>query len=386
LYRLIGLIGLFLSFAITASSSAETVSNQPALPFTLSWTSGVCPSCETAQNLSQIKFVSLTEAWGIGFRPPGETGEGDYSIIHTRDGGKTWTELPNTYSHNITPSISFPNRVEGWIKVFDINEADDRIMQTRDGGAHWHRLPLQDLFITDIEYLGNGIGHAFTFDPYKKNGDLLTTEDFGRHWRKAPLPIGFSGEHLAFMDASRGVLTGCLEHGTLVIKTEDVGQNWRQIQLDLPQSDRKKDASCELETDGLGFLGVQTGWVLVNKHSFMSGDLTSFGEVLQTSDGGATWTKTFQTTSPSEQLELSEARFLTPQLGFISKSDNPNNGQENQTDSQHDLLYTVDGGKTWNETKLVKRFWGCRPFLGDLICATDDRGFSFVRISPAGAP
>jgi len=76
LYRFIGLIGLFLSLTIAFSSAAETAGGQQALPFTLSWTSGVCPKCQTAQSLSEVQFVSPTEAWGIGYVPPGEIGAG----------------------------------------------------------------------------------------------------------------------------------------------------------------------------------------------------------------------------------------------------------------------------------------------------------------------
>jgi len=385
LYRFIGLIGLFLSLTIAFSSAAETAGGQQALPFTLSWTSGVCPKCQTAQSLSEVQFVSPTEAWGIGYVPPGEigAGAGDYSVVHTRDGGKTWTELPRSYQHNDPPRVSFSGRKQGWIMIADIVEAENRLLQTRDGGAHWRRLPLRDLFVGDVEYLGKGIGHAYSFDIYKKQGMLLSTKDNGRHWQSSPLPGGFSPDHMKFLDADKGVLTGCLNRQQLVvITTTDAGQHWIQVPLDLPNPS-SKDVYCAFETDTLGLLDAQHGWILINKHSFPTGDSTSFGMVFQTSDGGNSWAKTFQTTSATEQIELSEAQFLSPKLGFISKSNDPNTAQNGQSDM---LLFTVDGGATWSAAKPTPRLWGCRLYSGDLVCAADGKGFSFVQVSPARAP
>jgi len=382
LHRFVGLIGLILSSAISFSSMGETVSFQPALPFTLSSVSGVCPKCQTAQSLSQIQFVGPTEAWGIGYNPPGETGAGDYSIVHTRDGGKTWTELRHSYQHNDPPRVSFSDPHEGWIMIVDIVEAERRLLLTRDGGAHWHRLPLRDLFVDDIEYLGSGIGHAYSFDIYKKQGMLLSTKDYGRHWQSSPLPEGFTADHMKFLDADQGVLTDCLNRQQLIVlKTVDAGRHWTEARLDLP-APSAKDTYCACETDTLSLLDAQHGWLLVNKHSFLIGDSTSFGMVFQTSDGGSSWTKTFQSTSPSERIELPEAQFLSSKLGFISKDEPSDTGQESQSKT---LLFTVDGGATWSKANPAPRLWGCRPYSGDLVCATDGKGFSFARISPARA-
>src|SRR5580704_15683802 len=77
------------------------------LPFTLTWVKGVCTNCKTAKYLSKVRFVDSNEAWAIGFLPPGGMGEGDYSVLHTRDGGKHWREIPEPWQHNVAPIISF---------------------------------------------------------------------------------------------------------------------------------------------------------------------------------------------------------------------------------------------------------------------------------------
>src|SRR5690242_19728724 len=97
-------ISTVVAVAISVSVSSDSRGAEArTLPFTLSWTQGQCLRCETAKSLLDVQFVGPMQAWAIGYVPPGETGSGDFSILHTLDGGRNWTELANSHEHNDAP-------------------------------------------------------------------------------------------------------------------------------------------------------------------------------------------------------------------------------------------------------------------------------------------
>src|SRR5580700_1237937 len=112
-------IGLCVWFALLWTNPiCAGEAGAPSLPFTLSWTHGTCVDCKTARQLIDVEFVDASEARGIGYVPPGgETGAGNYSVLHTRDGGRTWSELPGSLQHNDPPSVSFSSQREGWVMI-----------------------------------------------------------------------------------------------------------------------------------------------------------------------------------------------------------------------------------------------------------------------------
>jgi hypothetical protein len=83
---------LLLGGTACLGSPVSIAADNENLPFTLSWVQGSCLHCKTAQGLRDVQFVGPDEAWAIGYVPPGQTGAGDYSILHTRDGGEPGVE------------------------------------------------------------------------------------------------------------------------------------------------------------------------------------------------------------------------------------------------------------------------------------------------------
>ncbi len=335
-----------------------------------------------------MQFVSRHEAWAIGFGPPGETGEGDFSILHTRDGGKIWTEIPASYQHNEAPSVSFADQREGWVMILDIGAAEERLLQTHDGGRHWRRLrlPASFWFVTNIQYLGAGVGFADSFDNYKKRGSLLETTDYGRHWRKLELPTGFQPEKMQFVSARRGLIVGCLNHAVVILRTSDGGRRWRQALTSAPADPPLTNDYCIFLPDDLSLLDSRRGWLLISKHDFMTGDLTAIAFLSKTIDGGATWVRTFQETSPLADEEwFTSVKFLSGQLGFMTKTKRSNGSQDSNGDAKGALLYTTDGGGVWRQIDLPRSASGCVQYRRELTCAAGDDGFWVLRIMPTGA-
>jgi photosystem II stability/assembly factor-like uncharacterized protein len=155
------------------------------VPFTLAWSEGKCVGCKTASQLGRIQFISRSEAWAVGYSypPPGAQGAGDFIVVHTKDTGHTWREVPQTRQHagdeDGPPAFSFLDSARGWIAWW--NPADEpKIIRTRDGGQHWREVSQEFLQKVRLFDDNNGYGAAVT--------KFLRTSDGGRNWTETQIP------------------------------------------------------------------------------------------------------------------------------------------------------------------------------------------------------
>ena len=86
------------------------------LPFHISFTDGRCRRCET-QMLGSIQFSESRVLWAQGYTPPGgEAGAGEWTLVTSHDGGRSWRELRDSWSHNEgTRAFFFAHGRDGWI-------------------------------------------------------------------------------------------------------------------------------------------------------------------------------------------------------------------------------------------------------------------------------
>ena len=80
---------------------------------------------------SDIYFANETEGWLAG----------EKSLLHTRDGGKSWSEIPRPANETNVLHVYFLNSKEGWIvSGHPFMPADDTgVFSTPDGGASWRQ-------------------------------------------------------------------------------------------------------------------------------------------------------------------------------------------------------------------------------------------------------
>jgi hypothetical protein len=349
----------------------------------LSWTRGHCVNCETAREIVDVQFVGPREAWAIGYAPPEEIGAGDYAILHSRDAGRTWTELRRTYVHNETPSLSFASRDEGWIMFDDIVNADERLLQTRDGGLHWRRLPPMDLTLRGAQDVGGGVGYLYETDYNAKSSYVAETSDGGRNWRNFPMPAGLNIDRMIFSDRTHGLVAGCLNGQMTVLRTVNGGLRWDIVPLSLPRASAR-DPLCSVEVDDLSLRRDGRGVILVSKHVFANGDHSDFVEALRTGDGGASWSPILRNAPAIPVVSSSEpgvtgyvtispaftiARCIGAHSIIITKDDGL-------------LMVSDDDGAHWTNFHLPHPVSGCRPFGAELTCAAGVSGeFWVLRIS-----
>lgn len=329
---------------LACAGRAQT-NSEPGAPFTLTWTQGTCVGCRITTDLGEIQFTSRTEAWAVGysFPPPGAQGAGDYIVAYTKDAGRTWKEVRQTYAHAGEPAFSFLDARRGWIAWWN-PAADPKIIRTRDGGQHWQNVSgeiLQKLRFFDDTH---GYGAKVT--------TFLSTDDGGRTWAKSQIP------HLRFIDCmffltrNLGWIAGTDDKEVLVFRTIDGGRTWEEHQAAAPK---------ELDTvRDLFFLDQNRGW-LITWHSNDSGSY-----LFSTNDGGKNWAPVSGLSFQGKGKWAGTVRFISAKIGFIFFDEE---GLSNQGFDRHSMAYTTDGGANWHHQPVPYFVYDCQVSDGDLLCS-----------------
>jgi photosystem II stability/assembly factor-like uncharacterized protein len=371
---------LFWSLLFLSCSSIKTQeSSRKNQPFALTWIEGKCEHCRIARQLSKVEFVSKTEAWGIGFlwNYHGE-GSGDYVIVHTVDGGRTWKELSASRTHAVEPSFAFLNPKVGWISY--MNESGEYVAKhTVDGGNHWKT---QGLGVQLVKFFNEREGYGYGFCKTEKQCFFRTT-DGGRTWAESGvLETKFVGNAF-FLNSQTGWIAGMNEGKTLILRTVDGGAHWDAT---------KVYAGPDIaDVRDVFFLNDHRGW-------FISWAFNDDGtRLFKTEDGGKTWEADGDGTFQKKRKWLSQVRFIDESVGFIFNSVDTSNtvldpvpGADGYVQmtfanwSQNNLLYTNDGGQHWEKFAIPRMVNDCDVFEQVLLCSAvqGESGLWLLKVQP----
>jgi photosystem II stability/assembly factor-like uncharacterized protein len=162
------------------------------------------------------------------------------------------------------------------------------------------------------------------------NRQLLWTEDGGANWSDITPPVGSSTalHNVNFTDTSHGWAIGAnftddgYATGALrAYRTSNGGDTWQEVAM--PSIDPEDVGGLQLDS-----VDSQNAWVVIH---IPSGSNWSYGKLLRTTDGGASW-------SEFEPPSGGPVRFVTADLGWTV-----------QGPAGDHLFVTRDGGKTWQE-------------------------------------
>ncbi|MGH7560742.1 MAG: WD40/YVTN/BNR-like repeat-containing protein [Gemmatimonadales bacterium] len=272
-------------------------------------------------DLREVFFVTADKGWAVG---------GKGTIIHTKDGGATWTAQlggdPAAAEGRVT-LLRFIDETHGWAVK------DNRILRTEDGES-WEDLGAAPQYIHELAMSSPMEGVAAGYLGMGRNpSTLLKTRDGGKTWKpvagcavKAVVgglnrEFGCEVIRIQFVTASVGYLVAryqCAGMGCspppILGKTEDAGESWRFFV-------GPGDADVVGATD-LFFTDENTGIV----H-------TTDGKLSRTTDGGVTWKGLLA----SVYTYGSRLIFADPEVGWAL---------EYKVDGK--VSYTVDGGARWN--------------------------------------
>jgi photosystem II stability/assembly factor-like uncharacterized protein len=250
------------------------------------------------------------------------------------------------------------------------------MQKTVDGGQSWQTLPgpggsgYRSIgFMTDqIGFMGKLGRNTTTADTFA----LYKTTDGGQAWTGVQLPgsgsrRGFCG--MSVVNDSVMVACGRYLGPAFVYRTTDAGQTWQTIDLTAYAGGL---VDCY-------FWSVDSGMVV----GCTGGYNNSYGLVLGTSDGGATWTERYRTTQVADLCW--KITFPTPRTGYISIEDF--NGGALR------CLKTTDHGQTWREVLIASNTvfnsegigfindsvgWVGGNYLSPEVYSTTDGGRSWI--------
>jgi photosystem II stability/assembly factor-like uncharacterized protein len=318
--------------------------------------------------LDYALFTSRSEAWAVGATGPesGSEGMGYRVLLHTKDGGRIWTEVPQTEYYAMPPSVAFLDARTGWIETHKAPTAEEVELQTLNGGESWEnvtgKFPVFPQILDGDHWWGIEarplVGAA---DGRTWSRTLVRTADGGRTWSKTPLPYD-AGDFpiVRFLSADVGWIGNVAGDKFVILRTTDGGRSWEKALTAPPRR--------PVQLTDLFFLDANRGWLIVD-YNLREGFNGEGSYVFATADGGRTWTR--QVSEASESGPAFWIRFLSERLGFIYVEDQSQTGG---TDGPGPTLaYTSDGGVRWHEVALPNYVAGCQAFGGDLLCSAQSK-------------
>lgn len=198
-------------------------------------------------------------------------------VFYTENGGVTWnTGSGFTYLTGIY-DCAFAG--EGTCFLTGINYghffANAKFFRSDDHGKNWAEIQICDgSIITDLFFLKNGTGFAAGF-----SGACYKTTDHGATWQKKSIESRLNSWHISFSSSTTGMIAGVYEAITggqyaRIYKTDNGGESWEMVRADTTMF-------------GSEFSGIH----MINNLKAYAAYYD--GRILETLDGGMTWTEAY---------------------------------------------------------------------------------------------
>ncbi len=240
--------------------------------------------------VGQITFVNAQDGWLFSNGGAAAGSEGG-DIFRTTNGGAGWTDVmsirPETNPQagalpfsGDKSGLSFRDASTGWATGFVAGpNLFPWLYVTHDGGATWQHqsLPIPSA-ITNAQValtpptFFNAQAGILPVDFNQQNApglDVYFTQDGGATWQSTALVLA-SANSVDFIDPARGWATD----GATLLVTSDVAQHWQSLTT----------GGLFQQVGYLDFISPTLGWAIASQDS-------AHALLLQTTDGGHTWTQ-----------------------------------------------------------------------------------------------
>jgi photosystem II stability/assembly factor-like uncharacterized protein len=258
-----------------------------------------------------------------------------------------WQKLSTVAYPGKQDDICFSDENNGWYC-----NGQGKIYRTRDAGQNWTLAFEQPgtffRCIAFIDSLNGFVGNVGTdyFPNVKDTIPLYQTSDGGKSWKA----VQYSGPYIKGLCAIDIVKEQYINHGNIDYRYHiyGVGRVGSPAGMMVSHDGGKSFTSRSMNTDckmlfDIKMFNTKEGFVCAANSEDIT---TSNALILYTKDGGLTWEKKYQSTRPFETTW--KVSFPSRKVGYVTiQSYNPDT-----TVKQQRVAKTIDGGNTWKEVDL----------------------------------
>jgi photosystem II stability/assembly factor-like uncharacterized protein len=223
---------VLIAASLLSITAAGTAFLQPSLPSFMSGSSTKAPLMHAAYRVAAVDFVDRSTGWVVALLK-----SGDYAIMHTTDGGLTWTRQLSAPSDGRAHYVKFFNHSVG---IFALLGTRPLLHRTADGGRTWSQLLAVDTpgNVVSWSFVDSDHGWMLVTDPGRAAPSrmrLYRTVDGGRLWTDLGPPVDAPDQafQIHFSYLTTGWLTSA-GSGAYAYKTNDFGATWSRVALPAP--------------------------------------------------------------------------------------------------------------------------------------------------------
>jgi photosystem II stability/assembly factor-like uncharacterized protein len=336
-----------------------------------------------------VYFIDELTGWIVGGRTPFFTNYDAY-IIKTTDGGDTW--ITQYTSNEVLNDVHFIDEISGWVVGSLYPEVNNKgcILNTTDGGQNWSRLNFEPGELYSVEFYDSKIGYVGGSNYGNGGGDVHKTSDGGNSWTTFTFPNTGDNERIMDLDVFGLDIVYCLNKDRIYF-TNNGGFSWVDVftsSNDLIRITSKLDSyvfafdnnhsyiyksqiySTNWDTlatnpEVTGFTGIK---FCDNGRSYV---ITKSGIFLTSVDGGLTWDGTKITVHGFNSLFINSQQVIVGVDGgrFWKSSDSGNSWVKKQ-------IPTLSSGKVEFWSDLVGWIYTNRGLF-----KTIDGGETWLKVS-----
>jgi len=305
-------------------------------------------SAPPAQRHDDVWFVDPMTGWAVN---------SDGNIIHTTNGGASWTtqrSLPGVYLR----CVGFANPSVGWVGTLTRRQ---QLFHTTDGGSNWDRvtnLPTDaPVNVCGLSVVNERVVYGSGTNDPANLPRVIKTTDGGQNWTVIDMtPHASLLVDNFFMDENHGWVVGGKANEPnptqrakvkpVVLETTDGGASWVN----------------RLAGQEANFPFNEWGWKIqfLNKDiGFVSLENFAAGAILKTTDGGKSWTR-HKVNDAQANANLEGIGFIDPDHGWVGGW-GPGGFTKGFTSA------TVDGGNNWRDANEVGLFLNRFRFFGSPV-------------------
>ncbi len=221
------------------------------------WTEQGTDICVSiACEFSAVQFIDSQNGWALSAktRYPG----GAIQLAHTTDGGNHWSWVDTGVSSNVAVGFAsvqggmfFADAQHGWVAGISA------VAGTSNGGSSWSNEIVNCGATGGTCYLdGNAVAFSDARSGWIAGNELYQTTDGGGHWSKSSLKVEAYLEDVQFVNPATGWLAG---DGGLLLETHDSGGHWVPVA-----------SGTSVALLGLHFPSLQRGWIVGDYGTILS--------------------------------------------------------------------------------------------------------------------